>query len=302
MTRRFRGEPPQKMKVANEVDEPAGCEGRCGPDSKILTVSSSLISSPSPTTFGLSHLHLQVSSSLISSPSPTTFELSHLHLQVSSSLISSPSPTQTSRSLFSDDANHGLEDSLTRALSLSSSISGSLHLSCLSLCLCLESSGMMFDGFCSLSQSIVSLCLIVNPSHVLFSRSLFSDDANHGLEDSLTRALSLSSSISGSLHLSCLSLCLCLESSGMMFDGFCSLSQSIVWVLFMSGFVSSSYTKLMSLLGFARSQARKLTLSMAIDSQQPPCHATPRLLLSSISQVRLISGGQTAIASLHGRV
>ncbi|CAN7058991.1 unnamed protein product, partial [Brassica oleracea var. botrytis] len=71
---------------------------------------------------------------------------SHLHLQVSSSLISSPSPTQTSRSLFSDDANHGLEDSLTRALSLSSSISGYLHLSCLSLCLYLSSPTTLITG------------------------------------------------------------------------------------------------------------------------------------------------------------
>lgn len=85
----------------------------------------------------------------------------HLHLRPSSSLIfisnlralSSPSPTQTLRSLLSDDAYHG-EASLTRALSLSSSsISGSLHLSCLSLFL--KSSGMVFDGLCSLSQSIV---------------------------------------------------------------------------------------------------------------------------------------------------
>ncbi|WZZ78517.1 hypothetical protein YC2023_099089 [Brassica napus] len=162
---------------------------------------------------------------------------------------------------------------------------------------------MMFDGFCSLSQSIVvlgfvhvwvrefllhkayvSLCLIVNPSPFLFSRSLFSDDANHGLEDSLTRALSLSSSISGSLHLSCLSLCL--ESSGMMFDGFCSLSQSIVvlgfvhvWVLEFPLHKAYAFALSISLVSalslessgmmFDGSQARKLTLSMAIDTWKP---------------------------------
>ncbi|KAL0649969.1 hypothetical protein Bca4012_092660 [Brassica carinata] len=112
--------------------------------------------SPSPTTFELSHLHLRrLLSSLISSPSPTTFELSHLHLQFLSSLISSPSPTQTSRSFFSDDANHGLENSLTRALSLTSSISSSLHLSCLSLCL--ESSDLSSPTTLITGSKILSL-------------------------------------------------------------------------------------------------------------------------------------------------
>ncbi|CAN6893250.1 unnamed protein product [Brassica oleracea] len=192
--------------------------------------------SPSPTTFELSHLHLRrLLSSLISSPSPTTFELSHLHLQFLSSLISSPSPTQTSRSFFSDDANHGLENSLTRALSLTSSISSSLHLSCLSLCL--ESSDLSSPTTLITGSKILSLEL-----------SLYRH-RSQALSISLVSA-SVSSKPRLKLRLSSLINLLCrFKSSSPIHQA--SLTQALP-----------------SSLCFW-SQARKLTLSMAIDTWKP---------------------------------
>ncbi|KAF2618880.1 hypothetical protein F2Q68_00038533 [Brassica cretica] len=134
---------------------------------------------------------------ILSSPSPT-FELSHLHLQPSSSLISI-SDAELEISL--------LRRRLSRALSS----------------LKLITSSLISDGYHELSHLCLSRALL-SPPILGFKHCL-------ELEASLTRARSpSSSSISGSVHLSCLSLSL--EFSGMMFDGFCSLSQSIVVLSF----------------------------------------------------------------------